>query len=70
MEQIYDYFREMDAKKKLLTDVKKMDVSDLLYVVDVRLPRSEFDWVHKNLKYNQARQAAITQEITEIIAGS
>ena len=23
-----------------------------------------------NLKYNQARQAAITQEITEIVAGS
>lgn len=73
MEQIYDYFREMDAKKKLLTDVKKMDVSDLLYVVDVRLPRSEFDWVHKNLKYNQAQwgdsYASIRYRM-EIAAGS
>lgn len=73
MEQIYDYFREMDAKKKLLTDVKKMDVSDLLYVVDVRLPRSEFDWVHKNLKYSQAQwgdsYASIRYRM-EIAAGS
>ncbi len=51
--EVYDYFREMDAKGKLLTDVKKMSVSNLLYVVDVRLPRSEFDWVQKNLKYKQ-----------------
>ncbi len=53
--QVYDYFREMDAKKKLLVDVKKTSVSNLLYVVDVRLPRSEFDWVHENLKYSQAQ---------------
>lgn len=53
--QVYAYFREMDAKKKLLTDVKKMDVSDLLFVVDVRLPQSEFDWVHQNLNYSQAQ---------------
>ncbi len=52
--EVYDYFREMDGKKKLLTDVKKMDVSVLLYVVSVRLPRSEFDWVQSNLKYSQA----------------
>lgn len=52
--QVYDYFREMDAKKKLLTDIKKMDVTNLLYVVDVRLPRSEFDWVMENLNYSQA----------------
>lgn len=52
--QVYDYFREMDGKKKLLTDIKKMDVSDLLYVVNVRLPRSEFDWVMANMDYTQA----------------
>ncbi len=55
IQQVYTYFREMDAKKKLLTDVKKMDVSDLLFVVDVRLPQSEFDWVQQNLKYTQAQ---------------
>lgn len=52
--QVYHYFREMDAKKKLLTDIKKMDVSNLLYVVDVRLPRSEFDWVMDNMGYSQS----------------
>lgn len=49
--QIYAYFREMDAQKKLLTDVRTMHPSDLLYVVNVRLPRSEFDWVLENLDY-------------------
>ncbi len=53
--QVYDYFREMDARKKLLVDVKKMGVSQLLFVVDVRLPRSEFDWVHEHLKYSQSQ---------------
>ncbi len=55
MPQVYDYFREMDGKKKLITDVKKLSVSDLLYVVNVRLPRSEFDWVQENMSYPQAR---------------
>lgn len=54
MVQVYDYFREKDAAKKLVTDIKKLSVSQLLYVVDVRLPRSEFEWVLKNLKYNQS----------------
>ena len=54
MAQVYDYFREKDAAKKLVTDIKKLSVSQLLYVVDVRLPRSEFDWVLKNMKYNQS----------------
>ncbi len=52
--QVYDYFREQDAKKKLVTDIKKLSVTQLLYVVDVRLPRSEFDWVLENMKYTQA----------------
>lgn len=54
MLEVYDYFREQDAKKKLATDIKKLSVTQLLYVVDVRLPKSEFDWVQANLKYTQA----------------
>ena len=54
MPELYSYFVSMDAKGKLLTDVKKLSVSDLLHVVDVRLPQSEFDWVHKNLNYKRA----------------
>lgn len=51
--QVYAYFREMDAAKKLLTDIKTLSVTNLLYVVDVRLPRSEFDWVMDNMNYSQ-----------------
>ena len=53
MPDLYSFYVEKDAKSKLLTDVKRLSVSDLLYVVDVRLPRSEFDWVHKTLKYKR-----------------
>lgn len=49
--QLYAYFREMDAARKLLTDVQSMSVSHLLHVVNVRLPRSEFDWVMENMNY-------------------
>lgn len=73
IEQVYSYFREMDAKKKLLTNVKKMDVSDLLFVVDVRLPKSEFEWVQKNMKYTQAQWGDAYSSIRyrmEIAAGS
>ena len=54
MPEVYDYFREKDAAKKLATDIKKLSVSQLLYVVDARLPRSEFEWVLQNLSYKQA----------------
>lgn len=54
IQQVYDYYVEMDGKRKLLADVKKMSVTDLLLVVDVRLTRSEFDWVHKKLSYRRS----------------
>ncbi len=66
--QVYDYFREMDGRKKLLVDVKKMGVSQLLYVVDVRLPRSEFDWVQENLKYSQAQWGQAYPSIRYLMA--
>lgn len=49
--QVYDYFRERDKKRQLLTDVKRLSASNLLYLVDVRLPKSEFDWVYKKLNF-------------------
>ncbi|MBR5894094.1 MAG: hypothetical protein IKZ13_00950 [Akkermansia sp.] len=73
IEQVYAYFREQDARNKLLTDITKMDVTNLLFVVDVRLPRSEFDWVMKNLKYSQAQWGDAYASIRyrmEIAAGS
>lgn len=53
LKEVYNYFREMDAQKKLLTDIKTLGVTPLLYIVDVRLPRSEFDWVQDKLHYKQ-----------------
>ena len=54
MPEVYDYFVEMDGKRKLLTDIKKLSVMDMLLMVDMRLTRSEFEWVHKKLKYKRA----------------
>lgn len=51
--QVFTYFREADAKRMLLTDIKKMSVERLLHVVDFRLPQSEIDWVHQNLTYSR-----------------
>lgn len=53
MPQVFTYFREQDAKRKLLTDVKKMSVERLLHVVDLRLTQSEIDWANKNLSYSR-----------------
>lgn len=55
MEQVFTYFRQADARHKLLTDIKKMSVERLLHVVDLRLTQSEIDWVHKNLSYSREK---------------
>ena len=52
--EVCAYLMEMDKKRKLVTDIKKLSVSQLLYVVDVRLPQSEFDWAAENVNYTQA----------------
>lgn len=52
--EVCAYLMDMDKKRKLVTDIKKLSVSQLLYVVDVRLPQSEFDWAAKNVNYTQA----------------
>lgn len=58
MPEVFEYFRQRDSKRKLLTDVKKMSVARLLMVVDARLNRSEFEWVEKNLSYDRASWAS------------
>ncbi len=55
--ELFEYFRQRDSKRKLLTDVKKMSVARLLLVVDIRLNRSELEWVEKNLSYDRASWA-------------
>ncbi|UQT46142.1 hypothetical protein M5E88_08420 [Akkermansia muciniphila] len=47
LEQVFEYFMEMDEARELLTDISKLSPSELLFVVDVRLPRSEMDWARK-----------------------
>ena len=53
MAELYNYFREADKKRNLLTDIKKLSPSDLLYVVQLRLPRSEIDYVHKKMRFRR-----------------
>ena len=46
----FEYFVEMDEAHELLTDITKLSPSELLFVVDVRLPRSEMDWARKKVR--------------------
>lgn len=50
LEQVFEYFMEMDEKHELLTDITKLSPSELLFVVDVRLPRSEMDWARQKVR--------------------
>ena len=65
--QVCAYLREMDQKKKLVTDIKKLSVSQLIHVVDVRLPQSEFDWAAENVDYNQANWSAAYSSIKYVM---
>lgn len=51
--ELYDFFREQDIANTLLTDIRKLSITELLHVVDVRLPMSEFQWVKKKLDYQR-----------------
>ncbi len=51
--ELYNYFREADKKRNLLTDIKKLSPSDLLYVVQLRLPQSEIDYVQKKMRFRR-----------------
>ena len=53
--EVYRYFCEADQKKRLLTDISKLAPSELVFVVDARLPRSEFLWAAGNLKFSRER---------------
>ena len=65
--EVCAYMREMDKKRKLVTDIKKLSVSQLLHVVDVRLPQSEFDWAAENVNYNQANWSEAYSSIRYIM---
>lgn len=61
--EVCAYLREMDSKRKLVTDIKKLSISQLIYVVDVRLPQSEFDWAAEHVNYTQANWGAAYNSI-------
>lgn len=63
MREVYAYYREMDAARKLATDIKKLSVNQLVYVVSSRLPRSEYDWVIKNIKCSQEKWGATYESV-------
>lgn len=51
--ELYDYYRTRDIANTLLTNIWKLGVTELLHVVDVRLPMSEFEWVKKKINYER-----------------
>lgn len=65
--EVCAYLREMDKKRKLVTDIKKLSVSQLLHVVDVRMPQSEFDWAAENVNYAQSDWGAAYNSIKYVM---
>lgn len=64
MPQLYKYYCKEDASgSSLLADVKKLSPTQLLYVVDVRLPASEFEWVNHEIKVQRAAWGSLYQSI-------
>lgn len=51
--EVCAYLRENDSKGRLVTNLKELTVSQLIHVVDVRLPEGEFDWAAKETTYSQ-----------------
>lgn len=54
VQELFDYFCQQDAINALRTDIKKLGISDLMYVVDMRLPLSEVRWAKRNVKYKRS----------------
>ncbi len=56
--QVYDRFCASAEAGKLKTDITKMEPSDLIYVVNVRLPYSEMEWAQKNVHLTRKKWSA------------
>lgn len=65
--ELYDYYRTQDVANMLLTNIWKLGVTELLHVVDVRLPMSEFEWVKKKLDYQRQNWGATYSSIEYIM---
>lgn len=65
--EVCAFLCSMDKKRKLVTDIKKLSVSQLLHVVDVRQPQSEFDWATENVNYSQANWGAAYNSIKYVM---
>lgn len=53
MEEVYAAFCESAENKNLKTDITKMPATDLIYVVNIGLPKSEMEWAQKNVRLTQ-----------------
>lgn len=55
--EVFSFYQEGDSGRKLRAgyDLKKMSVFHLLYVVDARLPKDEYEWVHKTIMLPRAK---------------
>ena len=65
--EVCAFLCDMDKKRKLVTDIKKLSVSQLLHVVDVRQPQSEFDWATENVNYSQSDWGAAYNSIKYVM---
>lgn len=65
--EVCAFLCNMDKKRKLVTDIKKLSVSQLLHVVDVRQPQSEFDWATENVNYSQSDWGAAYNSIKYVM---
>lgn len=65
--ELYDYYRTQDIKNALITNIHKLGVAELLHVVDVRLPMSEFEWVKRKLNYQRSNWGAAYSGIEYIM---
>lgn len=65
MAEVYKRFRNEDTRSSshLLTDVKKLSINNLLYVVDVRLPESEFEWACSEISKERAEWGSLFNSI-------
>ena len=56
LEQVFEYFMEMDEARELLTDISKLSPSELLFVV-VRLTRKGWGGAYSMIRYRMDRAA-------------
>lgn len=63
MPELFSYYIKQDSSHKLCADIKKLSISNLLHVVDTRLPQTEFDWVNDNISRPRDKWGSLYESI-------